>query len=36
MKLEMKLLTFNMVSNFFTALVKIVGGLIFGMGNFNS
>ncbi len=32
MKLEMKLLTFNMVSNFFTALVKIVGGLIFGMG----
>ncbi len=32
MKLEMKLLTFNMISNFFTALVKIVGGIIFGMG----
>lgn len=32
MKLEMKLLTFNMFSNFLTAFVKIIGGLVFGMG----
>lgn len=32
MKLEMKLLTYNMISNFSTAVVKIIGGFLFGMG----
>lgn len=32
MKLEMKLLIYNMISNFSTAVVKIIGGFLFGMG----